>query len=42
MVQDAKVFVCKGYFLVEIVGLVEKLVGLDTCHYVHVPFALKN
>lgn len=42
VVQDAKVFVCKGYFLVEIVGLVEKLVGLDTCHYVHVPFALKN
>lgn len=42
MAQDAKVFVYKGYFLVEIVGLVEKLVDLDTCHYVHVPFALKN
>lgn len=40
--QDVTVFACKGCYLVEIVGLVEKLVGLDTCHYVHVPFALKN
>lgn len=40
--QDAKVFVCKGYYFVEIVGLVEKLAGLNTYHYVHVPVALKN
>lgn len=40
--QDVKVFVCKGYYFVEIVGLVEKLVGLDKCHYVHVPLASKN
>lgn len=42
VVQDVKVFVRKEYYLVEIVGSVEKLVGSHTCHYVHVPIALKN
>lgn len=39
VVQDAKVFVHKGCYLVETVGSIEKLVGLDTHHYVHVPIA---
>ena len=40
VVQDAKVFVHKACYLVQTVGQVEKLVGLDTYHYVHVPIAL--
>lgn len=41
-VQDAKVFVHKGYYLVKIVGLAEKPVGLYKHHYVHVLIVSRN
>lgn len=37
--QEVKAFEEKGYYLVEIVGLVERLVHLETCHYVRVLIA---
>lgn len=40
--QDALVFAQKAGYLAEIVGLVEKLEGLNTFHCVHIPSALKN